>query len=213
MSIFKKSNRVEDIKSKDEFLQKISKGVGINYIGTNDRNCMRSILHIVSEYMNNEFERELGILTSITPVQMVYKLSGILGEHAYHIADEGNLIILTFDNMDHKIYVQKITSRRLDLNMFAYNLQLIMQLPDYSLIDVKNIKEITTYNKNNSNLTILVDYGEKDMSMFTILRLGRYIDNMGFIMYDDVIGDTCFIDILNNKRVVYIIREEGITTS
>ena len=212
MSLFKRNNVLRNIKSKQDFISTISKGDKINYIGTNEYDGIGFIKDMVMEYIHNDFKCKMLILTGLTSVQMVFKINIILKDYEYEVIDKGTLLMITFKNIPHRIYIQHYPSYGIDMTLFEHDFRIILHLTYFKALDSGLLPKI--YNTpNKSNLSIVAAYrSNEDISLKSFLKLRKYINNLGFIMYDEEIGDTCFIDIINRKHVVKVIREKGTTT-
>lgn len=208
MSIFNRSTDLRNIRCKEDFITLMSKGSGINYIGVQVDSGINIIKDIVYDYIHTLFEREMALLTSITPTQMCYKLNSIINGYNYEVITYETYLTIQFKDIPHRINIQYYPTHGIDSGLFEYNFRVVVHLPSYKIIDTKTVKMLHR-DLSKSNLTLIAPYpGDDDISLKTFVKLRRYINNMGFILYDTELGDTCFIDIINNKYVVGVIREE-----
>ena len=208
MSIFKRNNELRNITCKKQFISSIIKGAGINYIGTNHYDGMGFIGDMVAEYIENEYECNLIILSSLTPTQMCFKISNILKDYNYEVSTREIHMTIKFNDSQHCIHIQHYPTYGLDSGIFKVNFKIILHITNFKNLELDLIRKIHE-ELTEANLSIVAAYpSTEDMSLRTFLKIRKYIYNMGFILYDEEDGDTCFIDILNYKYVVRVIREK-----
>lgn len=208
MSIFRRKNVLRDIKSKEDFLLKINKGVAINYVGITCDNDFELIKSLVLDYVSRDFERKMIILSGMMPMQVCFKLGTILKDYNHKVVTNDGFMTFQFENKPHRIHVQYYPTYGIDIHIFEHEFEVLLYLPDYTCLDNGLIKCI--YNApNQTNFTVLAPYPpNKDISMKTFFALRKYLTNMGFIDYDKELGSVCFVDILDKKCIFGVVKEK-----
>ena len=96
MSIFNRNTDLRNIKRKEDFITLMSKGSGINYIGIQIDSGINIIKDIVYDYLHTLFDRELALITSITPTQMCYRLNSVINGYNYEVITHETYLTIQF---------------------------------------------------------------------------------------------------------------------
>lgn len=196
---------LRSIRSRIEIMNKITEDMNISLVGINDGDSNKILGELITVLKDNIMNSSVLVITENTYIQTSYRIRGLLPQRIASLEYKGMMSIMLSET-NFNIDILNIDSNRLTDEMILHYEYVIFQFPDRDSIDISRISKWASKNTKSRIIVTVECPTGKEIGFFKIMKLRKYVDNVLFMMYDELEGDTCFVDIFKRKHTLYTVK-------